>query len=159
MESNLNKRSQKVQDTLKEYNVQMKVLELPASTGTAKEAAQAVGCIIDQIVKSLVLIKMHSKLPVLVLASGPNRVNEKVIGELVGEPVEMAKASYVRQQTGYSIGGVPPIGHHSPIDTYVDEHLLEFPFVWAAAGTPHSVFQISPDELVRITNGVVIKIN
>jgi len=158
MPSTLNKHSKKVQDTLKEFNVQTKVLELPSSSRTAKEAAESVGCKIDQIVKSLILIKKQSNLPVLVLASGSNRVNEKVIEELVGEPIEMAKASFVRQETGYSIGGVPPIGYHSPIKTFIDEDLLEFPFVWAAAGTPHSVFQISPDDLVRITNGEVIKI-
>ena len=158
MPSTLNKHSKKVQDTLKEFNVQTKVLELPSSSRTAKEAAESVGCKIDQIVKSLILIKKQSNLPVLVLASGSNRVNEKVIEEFVGEPIEMAKASFVRQETGYSIGGVPPIGYHSPINTFIDEDLLEFPFVWAAAGTPHSVFQISPDDLVRITNGEVIKI-
>jgi len=159
MTSTLNKHSQKVQDTLKEFNVHTKVLELSSSSRTAKEAAEAVGCKIDQIVKSLILIKKQSNLPVLVLASGSNRVNDKVIEEFVGEPIEMAKASFVRQETGYSIGGVPPIGYHSPIKTFIDEDLLEFPFVWADAGTPHSVFQISPDDLVRITNGEVIKIS
>ena len=158
MEPLLSASSQKVQDALKEYQVSSEVIELPASTRTAVEAAEAVGCQIGQIVKSLIFMEKETGLPLLVLASGSNRVNEKLIKSLVAGPVKMANADFVREHTGYVIGGVPPIGHKEKIRTIVDEDLLKFPFLWAAAGTPHSVFQISPDDLVRITEGRVVNI-
>ena len=158
MEPLLSASSQKVQDALKEYQVSSEVIELPASTRTAVEAAEAVGCQIGQIVKSLIFMEKETGLPILVLASGSNRVNEKLIKSLVAGPVKMANADFVREHTGYVIGGVPPIGHKEKIRTIVDEDLLKFPFLWAAAGTPHSVFQISPDDLVRITEGRVVNI-
>ena len=150
--------AKKVQHALDAFGVQLQVLELPASTRSAVEAAQAVGCQVEQIAKSLIFRSSQTGRPVLVIASGPNRVNEKKIGELLGEPIGKADADFVRQQTGFVIGGVPPVGHPQPIATFVDEDLLKFHEIWAAAGTPNAVFRLSPQDLVIITSGRVINI-
>jgi prolyl-tRNA editing enzyme YbaK/EbsC (Cys-tRNA(Pro) deacylase) len=150
--------AQRVQDALDAFGVPLQVVELPASTRSAIEAAQAVGCQVEQIAKSLVFKTSSTSRPVLVIASGPNRVNEKRIGELLGEPIAKADADYVRQRTGFVIGGVPPVGHIEPLTTFVDEDLLRYETIWAAAGTPHAVFQLTPAALVRITSGSVISV-
>ena len=130
-------------------------MELPQSTRTAAEAAVAVGCDVAQIVKSLIFRAAHSDRPILVIASGANRVNEKAVGGLIGEPLGKADAEFVRRHTGFAIGGVPPVGHLSQIETFVDEDLLRYPEVWAAAGTPNTLFRIPPANLVRLTGGTV----
>ncbi|MGB9879954.1 MAG: YbaK/EbsC family protein, partial [Anaerolineae bacterium] len=127
----------------------------PQSTRTAAEAAQAVGCAVGQIVKSLVFRGKETHKPILVLASGANRVDEKALAHWVGEPIEKADADFVREQTGFAIGGVPPIGHIQPLPTYIDQDLLLYDEIWAAAGTPHAVFRLTPADLVRMTNGMV----
>jgi len=150
--------AQKVQAALTALGMTLQIVELPASTRTAVEAAQAVGCDLGQIVKSLVFRGVHTDQPVLVIASGANRVNETRLGELLGEPVGKADADYVRQHTGFAIGGVPPVGHSEPLVTFIDPHLLQYAVVWAAAGTPHAIFRLTPAELVRITGGQVVSI-
>ncbi len=150
--------AQKVQDALNAFGMQLTVVELPASTRTAVEAAQAVGCDVGQIVKSLVFKGAASGQPVLVIASGANRVNEKKLAGWLGEPVGKADADFVRQQTGFVIGGVPPVGHARPITTFIDQDLLQYERIWAAAGTPNAVFQLTPAELVKITGGRVEEI-
>ncbi|MBC7234073.1 MAG: YbaK/EbsC family protein [Chloroflexi bacterium] len=150
--------AQKIQEVLQHLGISSQVLELPQSTRTAAEAAQAVGCAVGQIVKSLVFRGKQTHKPILVLASGANRVNEKTLARLVGEPIEKADADFVREQTGFSIGGVPPIGHIQPLPTYIDEDLLQYEEIWAAAGTPHAVFPLTPADLVRMTGGTVIPI-
>jgi prolyl-tRNA editing enzyme YbaK/EbsC (Cys-tRNA(Pro) deacylase) len=150
--------AQKVQDALNAFGVQLQVLELPASTRTSVEAAQAIGCKVEQIAKSVIFRSSITGRPVLVIASGPNRVNEKKIGELLGEPIGKADADFVRQRTGFVIGGVPPAGHIEPLVTFVDEDLLKLDEIWAAAGTPNAVFRLTPPDLVRITAGRVINI-
>jgi len=136
----------------------MQVLELPDSTRTALEAAQAVGCQVGQIVKSLVFKSKRSLQPVLVLASGANRVDERKIEVLIGEPLGKADADFVRQQTGFVIGGVPPVGHLKQLQSFIDRDLLEHTELWAAAGTPHAVFRLRPQDLVSITGGQVADI-
>ena len=148
--------AQRVQDALDSFGFTLQVVELPASTRSAVEAAQAVGCQVEQIAKSLVFKAQDSDRPVLVIASGPNRVNESRLGELLGEAIGKADADFVRHRTGFVIGGVPPVGHIERIITYVDEDLLQYDKIWAAAGTPHAVFQLQPYDLVRITSGIVI---
>lgn len=148
----------KVQQALDAMGLDLKVMNMPESTRTAQEAAEAVGCQIGQIVKSLVFKTRYSQKPVLVVASGPNRVNEKKVGELLGEPLVKADAEFVRETTGFAIGGVPPLGHLQPIKTFVDKDLLQFESIWAAAGTPRSVFCLTPADLVKITGGKVIDI-
>jgi prolyl-tRNA editing enzyme YbaK/EbsC (Cys-tRNA(Pro) deacylase) len=150
--------AQKVQRALREIGLELEVIELPGSTRTAAEAAQAVGCEVEQIIKSLVFKAKRSGRPVLVIASGVNRVDEKKIEALIGEPLGKADAEFVRQHTGYAIGGVPPLGHREPILTFIDEDLLTVESLWAAAGTPHAVFKLTPQELLRICTGTVTAI-
>jgi prolyl-tRNA editing enzyme YbaK/EbsC (Cys-tRNA(Pro) deacylase) len=150
--------ARKVQTALQASGLALQVVELPASTRTAVEAAQAIGCQVGQIVKSLIFKKMHSGQALLVVASGSNRVNEEMIGTLVGEPIGKADADFVRQQTGFVIGGVPPVGLCQALQTLVDEDLLQYPEIWAAAGNPNAVFRLSPADLLKITMGQVVKI-
>jgi prolyl-tRNA editing enzyme YbaK/EbsC (Cys-tRNA(Pro) deacylase) len=123
------------------------------STATAVDAAAAIGTSVGRIVKSLVF--MAGDRPILVLASGPNRVDVHKVAALVGQPVARANADQVRELTGFAVGGVPPIGHTQPLTTLIDRDLLAYDEVWAAAGTPNSVFAIHPHDLVRITAGSV----
>jgi prolyl-tRNA editing enzyme YbaK/EbsC (Cys-tRNA(Pro) deacylase) len=126
------------------------VRELEDSTRTAPEAAAAVGCELGAIVKSLVFRGSSSGEPVLVLVSGDRRAVEASVAEAAGEPIERADADFVRAATGYAIGGVPPVGHPAPLRTLMDEGLLRFDVVWAAAGTPRTVFPVAPGELARV---------
>lgn len=137
----ISKRAQKFQDILNQRGFDLTVQELPDSTRTADDAAQALGCEKAQIVKSLVF-RTSDNDPVLVLASGPNRVNEKAISKLLGANISKADADFVKAVTGFAIGGVPPLGHKQEITLLVDEDLLSFAEVWAAAGTPNAVFKI-----------------
>ena len=159
MNQPLSESARKVQAALQTLGLPCQVIELPASTRTAPEAAQAVGCQVGQIVKSLVFRTQTSRRAVLVLVSGNNRVNEDQLAEVVGEAVVKAEADFVREQSGFAIGGVPPVGHHRALPTYIDQDLLQYAEVWAAAGTPHAVFKLNPRELPRITGGKVIKVN
>ena len=156
MNQELSPSARKVQDALSTLGLSLQVVELPGSTRTAVEAAQAVGCQVGQIVKSLVFKTKRSEKPVLVIASGQNRVDEKKIEALIGEPLGKADADFVRQQTGFVIGGVPPVGHTSRLQTYIDEDLLQYQEIWAAAGTPHAVFCLTPGDLVKMTGGAVV---
>ena len=149
---------EKVQQALDELGIQTEVSVLPDSTRTAQEAAQAVGCQVAQIAKSIIFRGKETQLPVLVVASGVNRIDEKKIGALVGEKIGQAKPEFVREKTGYAIGGVPPLAHASPIRTIIDEDLLQYDRIWAAAGTPKAVFRITPDELVRAIQGQVAQV-
>jgi prolyl-tRNA editing enzyme YbaK/EbsC (Cys-tRNA(Pro) deacylase) len=142
---------------LRKAGIESEILEMPDSTRTAEEAAAAVGCEVSQIVKSLVF-RTEADVPVLVLVSGANRVDERRLAVVVGAALERAGAGFVRERTGFAIGGVPPLGHDHPLATYFDEDLLEHPVVWAAGGTPRSVFAAEPAELVRATGAVVIDI-
>lgn len=148
----------KVQQALDAIGIQLEVVELPASTRTSQEAAQAVGCLVGQIAKSIIFQALESHRPILVIASGPNRVNEKIIQELIGEAIGKADADFVRQRTGFVIGGVPPVGHSERLETFIDQDLLQYQEIWAAAGTPHAVFRLKPDDLLHMTCGLVIKV-
>jgi len=150
--------ARRFQEYLRQQGFAHQVVELPDSTRTAKEAAQAVGCQLGQIVKSLVFKTVHNQTPVLVLASGPNRVDERRVSELAGEPIEKADADFVRQHTGFAVGGVPPLGHTELVSTFIDETLLGYETLWAAAGTPHAVFQLTPADLQAMTDGRVAAI-
>ncbi len=147
-----------VQSALEAQGVQLNVVELSQSTRTAAEAAAAIGCTVAQIAKSLVFRGTQTDQPVLVIASGTNRVDEHKVAALVGEPITKADAAFVRTHTGFAIGGVAPVGHPQPLRTLLDQDLLQYDQLWAAAGTPHAVFPITPSELVQITNGDVIAV-
>jgi prolyl-tRNA editing enzyme YbaK/EbsC (Cys-tRNA(Pro) deacylase) len=125
---------------------------------TAAAAAEAVGCTPAQIVKSLVFQRVTSGAPVLVVASGANRVSEAKLEALLGEPVRMGPPKFVREVTGYAIGGIPPVGHAQKLDTIVDAHLMTLDGLWAAAGHPNSLFALTPDELARMTGGRVAEV-
>jgi prolyl-tRNA editing enzyme YbaK/EbsC (Cys-tRNA(Pro) deacylase) len=150
--------AQKVQAALDSLGLSLQVVSLPASTRTSAEAAQAVGCQVGQIAKSIVFRGQTSHRPVLVIASGSNRVNEKRIAAVLGEPLVKADADFVRQRTGFVIGGVPPLGHVERLETFLDEDLLQYEQIWAAAGTPHAVFRLAPADLLKMTGGRVMSI-
>jgi prolyl-tRNA editing enzyme YbaK/EbsC (Cys-tRNA(Pro) deacylase) len=156
MSEPLSPSAQKVQEALAKMGLSLQVVELPGSTRTAVEAAQAIGCQVGQIVKSLVFKAKRSGRPLLVAASGPNRVDERKIEALIAEPLGKADAEFVRQRTGFVIGGVPPVGHSEQLETFIDQDLMQYDEIWAAAGTPHAVFRLSPADLVKITGGRVI---
>jgi len=146
--------SQKVQNYLDQFGLNLNVREFPDSTRTAQEAADAVGCELGQIVKSLVFRSGEN--PLLFLVSGKNQLNVKKVSRELGIPIEKADAQFVRDATGYAIGGVPPVAHANPMHVYIDQDLMGYQEVWAAAGTPHAVFRISSSDLPRITSGRII---
>jgi prolyl-tRNA editing enzyme YbaK/EbsC (Cys-tRNA(Pro) deacylase) len=158
MTNELSSSAKKVQDALSGQGFSFRVAELPASTRTAREAADAVGCRVEQIAKSLVFKGKQTGEPYLVIASGINRVDEKKFGKRVGEPIVKPDADYVRERTGFSIGGVPPVGHVKPIRTWIDEDLLTYDVIWAAAGTPNAVFELRSQDLQKLTNGEVVPV-
>ena len=150
--------AQKVQAALAACGIQAQVVEMPESTRTAAEAAQAIGCAVAQIAKSLVFRTRRSGAAVLVIASGANRVNERRLTALVGERIEKASPDFVREVTGFAVGGVPPVGHSTPLRTFIDQDLRQHTAIWAAAGTPRTVVRLTPAELEAVTGGVVIDV-
>jgi prolyl-tRNA editing enzyme YbaK/EbsC (Cys-tRNA(Pro) deacylase) len=158
MATELSTSAQKVQEALTALGLPCQVVELPASTRTAQEAAQAIGWTVAQIVKSLIFRGMGTGKPTLVLASGVNRVNEKRLGETAGEPIDKADADFVCEHTGFAIGGVPPVGHPTPIETYIDADLLKYQEIWAAAGTPRAGFRLIPQDLQKMNHGSIVSI-
>ncbi len=148
----------KVQDALKVQGLVCPIVELRETTRSAMDAAIALGCRVEQIVKSLVFKTKKTLRPILVVASGANRVNLKTLGELLAEPVKMADAGFVREMTGFDIGGVPPLGHPHSLITFIDEDLLLYDEIWAAAGTPNAMFKLTPNDLKKITAGKIISV-
>jgi prolyl-tRNA editing enzyme YbaK/EbsC (Cys-tRNA(Pro) deacylase) len=142
----------KYQQLLTEMGIDTQVVEFEQATRTAQDAADAIGCDVGQIVKSLIF-RSQSGQGVLVLTSGSNRVDEQRVRDLIGEPLGKADADFVRAATGYAIGGVPPFGHAGQLSTYIDEDFLQYETIWAAAGTPNAVFSLTPDELVSHSGG------
>ena len=147
---------ERVQAALRRAGLEIEVTELAESTRTAHEAAQAVGAEVAQIVKSLVFLAEAE--PVLILVSGANRVDPELVGKTLGRPLRQARADEVRRATGFAIGGVAPVGLTQDLPVYFDASLLSFDRVWAAAGTPRSVFPIEPGELLRVTGAVPISV-
>jgi prolyl-tRNA editing enzyme YbaK/EbsC (Cys-tRNA(Pro) deacylase) len=135
-----------------------RVLEFEAGTRTAADAAAAVGCTVAEIAKSLVFRAKESRRSVLVVASGVNRVDERRVAALIGEKIARADADFVREKTGFAIGGVPPVGHAEAPLTLIDQDLMQYETIWAAAGTPNAVFQLRPAELEALTGGRVAEV-
>ena len=148
----------RVQQLLAERGLAAEVVEFAETTRSAAEAAAQIGCAVGQIAKSLVFRAKPSGRPVLVIASGANRVDETAIAALLGEAIGKADADFVRDKTGYAIGGVAPVGHAIRPATFIDADLLQYEAIWAAAGTPFAVFRLTPADLVRLTGGQVTKI-
>lgn len=158
MTKSLKHSAEKVKQAVAALGYEFTIVEFDASTRTAKDAAEAIGCTVAQIAKSLIFRGKSSNLPVLVIASGPNRVDEALVNTALGEGVGKADADFVRETTGFAIGGVPPVGHTTPIRTFIDADLFELDVIWAAAGTPNAVFRLTPDALREMTSGEVIAI-
>ena len=146
----------KVQQALTENGLDCQVIEMAVSTRTSQEAADAVGCTVGQIVKSILVKTKKTRLPVMILASGANRINLKTVADRLGESVRMADPDFVREKTGFVIGGVPPLGHAEKIDILMDEDLFAYEEIWAAAGTPNAMFKLTPWQLTQITAGEVL---
>lgn len=148
----------RVQAALEARGFTNQLIELPNDCRTSALAAAALGCDVAQIAKSLVFRTAQTGRPILVIASGSNRVDEQRLSALVAEPIEKPDADYVRQQTGFVIGGVAPIGHTSELLCFLDEDLRQYDTLWAAGGHPKTVFELTPDELQRMTQGTVVAI-
>lgn len=152
------------QETIRQHGLPGEVVEFEITTRTAADAAAAIGCQLGQIVKSLIFRNGDGE-AVIILTSGSNRVDEALVASSTGMTLGKADADFVRELTGFAIGGVPPFGYlpHSgsphPAHTYIDEDLLQYPEVWAAAGTPHAVFPLPPDALVRISGGKLLRVH
>lgn len=155
----LSKSAESVQQALTQKGLEFVVVELAKSTRTANDAAITIGCQVAQIVKSLLFYTKETRRPVLVLASGINRVSEETIQKYIGEKITKADADFTREVTGFAIGGIPPIGHKNPIlHIYIDEDLLQYETLWAAAGTPYAVFSLPARELQIVSSGKVVSI-
>ncbi len=148
----------RVEKALRKAGFTNEIVSLGATARSAREAADSLGVEVAQIVKSLVFRGAESAHPVLVVASGSNRVDEAKVEAVAGEPIERADAKFVKERTGFSIGGVPPLGHTETIATFVDEDLFRHDEIWAAAGHTHAIFALSPDELVEMTGGEVVAV-
>lgn len=144
---------ERVRERLREQGIEAQPVEFAESTRTSADAAAAIGTTVAQIAKSLVFLADGQ--PLLVIASGANRVDTKKLGALLNARITRADADAVRQATGFPIGGVPPLGHATPLRTLIDEDLLTLSSIWAAAGTPNAVFETTPADLVKMTNGQV----
>lgn len=158
MTSELPPSAQRVQAALEHAGLPFRVVIMPNTTRTAQEAAAAIGCTVSQIAKSILFRGATTGKPILVIASGTNRVNERVVADLAGEPLAKADADFVRASTGYVIGGVPPVGFPQQIETWIDSDLLQHDEIWAAAGTPFAVFSLQPTAMATITGGTVVQI-
>lgn len=155
----LSRSAQRVQDALFQKGLAFEVVELSSSTRTANDAAATIGCEVAQIVKSLLFRSANTNQPVLILASGINRVNEKTIERLINEKIVKADADFTREITGFTIGGVPPVGHKQKINNiFIDEDLLKFEKLWAAAGTPNAVFSLQASDIENLTGGKIVEI-
>ena len=146
--------AERVQQILRELGLESEVVEFSESTKTSAEAASAIGTTLGQICKSI-LFEAGGE-PVMVIASGVNRIDTAKVQQHVGQPLGKANAAFVREKTGFVIGGVPPVGHLHPFPIFIDQDLMQYPLVYAAAGTPNAIFPLKPADLVRITGGEVI---
>jgi len=144
----------RVADALLAAGIEPEIVELAESTRTAQEAASAIGTSVPRIVKSLVFLADDE--PIVALVSGSNRADTSLLASALGKSIGRAEAARVRDATGFAIGGIPPLGHKTPLEVIIDRDLLQYDVIWAAAGTPHAVFSITPSELIRVTGGRVV---
>lgn len=158
MNAPLSSSAQKVQAAADRLGLSIHVRQMPHSTRTAEEAAAACGCEVGQIVKSLVFAGAESGRPYLLLVSGANRVDQDGVARAIGETLVRPDAAQVRAWTGYAIGGIPPFGHDTPLETFMDRDLLPHETVWAAAGTPNAVFSVDPKALAAAVKARTIAV-
>ena len=154
----LPKSAQRFHHAAAKAGLDIEIKEMPDSTRTAEEAASACGCGVGQIVKSLVFAGRTSGSPYLLLVSGENRVNVGKMAKIIGESLDRPDANYVRTHTGYAIGGIPPLGFDTPIKTWIDEDLLRYDEIFAAAGTPRCIFGVAPLKLAGAANAQTISV-
>ncbi len=154
----LKKSAQVVQELIHQKGYDNEVIELPASTRTAQEAANALDCKVDQIAKTIVFKLRNTGEALLVVASGSNRINEKKVSEFIGDQLDKADAIFVKEKTGYVIGGVSPVVKEETLKIIIDKDILQYDEIWAAAGHPKAVFQLTPDQLLTLADGEVIEI-
>ncbi len=145
--------ARRVQEALSRLGIDTRVIELPVAARTSKQAADALGVEVGRIAKSLVFRAAASGRAILVIAAGDRRVDEARVAEALGEPIGRAAPEFVREASGFAIGGVAPVGHPAPLVTYIDASLRRFDTVWAAGGTPNCVFAVSPDALIGASGG------
>lgn len=151
----MSKSVRRVQNALAEAGVEARILEMGESTRTALDAAQAAGCAVDQIAKSIIFRGEETGHVVLFLTAGGNRVDASKATAVAGQPLGKADADLIRAETGFAIGGVAPVGHLKPVTAYFDSRLMDFDVVWAAAGTPRHIFAMDPRRLLDITGAEV----
>lgn len=154
----MSKSVKRVEKALTEAGVNSQVITMPDSTRTAQEAADACGCLVGQIVKSLIFEGKETGEMKLLLVSGDHQVDLELIKPVVGEDLGRADPRCVREVTGFAIGGVSPIGHLTDLPVYMDEHLLTFDKVWAAAGAPNAVFDMDPKVLLEMTQAIKLNV-
>lgn len=151
----MSKSLKRVLRALEDAQLQITPLELGPETRTAQQAADAAGCALDQIAKSVIFAGQTSGQAILFITAGGNQVDPVKASAVAGEPLGKADAALIRAQTGFAIGGVAPIGHLHPITAYLDPRLTEFDVIYAAAGTPRHIFPITPQVLLKISNSQV----
>lgn len=156
--SELKPAPRRVQQAADGLGLAVRVVEMAQSTRTAEEAAAACGCSVGQIIKSLVFRGKQSGKPILLLVSGANRVDQKGVAGAIGEALDRPDAVFVREVTGFAIGGIPPFGHAQPLPTWIDKDLLQYETVWAAAGSPEAVFEVDPRRLAEVVGARVIEV-
>jgi prolyl-tRNA editing enzyme YbaK/EbsC (Cys-tRNA(Pro) deacylase) len=154
--SELKPAPRRVQEAADELGLAVQIVEMAQSTRTAEEAATACGCAVGQIIKSLVFRGRESGKPILLLVSGANRVDQAGVAAVIGEALDRPDAAFVREVTGFAIGGIPPFGHAQPLPTWFDKDLLQYAAVWAAAGSPEAVFEVEPRRLAEAIGAKVI---
>jgi prolyl-tRNA editing enzyme YbaK/EbsC (Cys-tRNA(Pro) deacylase) len=151
--------AQRVQAALAAAGLAARVVELAVAARTSQQAADALGIDVGQIAKSLIFRAASSGRAVLVVAAGDRRVDEARVTAALGEPIERATPQFVREHSSFAIGGVAPVAHAKPMVTFVDASLRRFDVVWAAGGTPHTVFPIRPADLLRVSGGTELQVN
>jgi prolyl-tRNA editing enzyme YbaK/EbsC (Cys-tRNA(Pro) deacylase) len=154
--SELKPAPRRVQQAAEGLGLAVRVVEMAQSTRTAEDAAAACGCAVGQIIKSLVFRGKQSGKPVLLLVSGSNRVDQAGVAATIGEALDRPDAAFVREVTGFAIGGIPPFGHAQRLPTWIDRDLLQYETVWAAAGSPEAVFEVDPKRLAEAIGATVI---
>ncbi len=159
MASELPESAKRVQEFICAKGFSFDVKELPGSTRTAQEAATSIGCSVSQIAKSLVFREGKTDTPILVIASGSNRVDVNKVEKSTGLILSKADGKFVKEYVGYAIGGIPPVAHKKPLKTILDPDLRKYDVVWAAAGTPFAVFQLKPGDLEALTSGQWVELS
>ncbi len=158
MNKDLKHSSQRIQNLLQDYHLEVKVIEFKQLTRTSKETAELIGCEVGQIAKTLIFKGEKTHQPICVIMSGKNRLDEMKIVEYLGEGIEKPDADFITEHTKFAIGGVPPLGYPLDNQPLIDEDLMTYQEIWAAAGTPYAVFRITPNDLLKITRAQIVTI-